>query len=54
MKAVILAKQLIQLGEAEVLIAGGIENMSQAPKLQRFNYDTFRPHFQQLSPLLDH
>ncbi|MGO2698605.1 MAG: beta-ketoacyl synthase N-terminal-like domain-containing protein, partial [Enterococcus faecalis] len=30
MKAVILAKQLIQLGEAEVLIAGGIENMSQA------------------------
>lgn len=40
MKAVILAKQLIQLGEAEVLIAGGIENMSQAPKLQRFNYET--------------
>lgn len=40
MNAVILAKQLIQLGEAEVLIAGGIENMSQAPKLQRFNYET--------------
>ncbi|MGK0551542.1 hydroxymethylglutaryl-CoA reductase, degradative [Enterococcus faecalis] len=40
MKAVMLATQAIQLGEAEVVIAGGVENMSQAPKLQKFNYDT--------------
>ncbi|MTD42193.1 hydroxymethylglutaryl-CoA reductase, degradative [Erwinia sp. CPCC 100877] len=40
MKAVILAKQLIQLGEAEVLIAGGVENMTQAPKLARYNPET--------------
>lgn len=33
MKAVILAKQLIQLEEAEVVIAGGTESMSQAPML---------------------
>lgn len=31
MKAVILAKQLLQLGEAEVVIAGGTESMSNAP-----------------------
>lgn len=34
MKAVILAKQLLQLGEAEVVIAGGTESMSQAPILK--------------------
>lgn len=31
MKAVILAKQFLQLGEAEVVIAGGTESMSNAP-----------------------
>jgi hydroxymethylglutaryl-CoA reductase len=40
MKAVMLARQAIQLGEADVIIAGGIENMSQAPKLQRYNPET--------------
>lgn len=34
MKAVILAKQLLQLGEAEVVIAGGTESMSNAPILK--------------------
>ena len=33
MKAVTLAAQAIQLGEAEVAVAGGMENMSQAPFL---------------------
>ncbi|KAF3375283.1 3-ketoacyl-CoA thiolase, partial [Enterococcus faecium] len=35
MKAVILARQLIQLGEAELVIAGGTESMSQAPMLKQ-------------------
>ncbi|RZI48010.1 thiolase family protein [Lactococcus kimchii] len=34
MKAIILAKQLLQLGEAEVVIAGGTESMSNAPILK--------------------
>jgi len=33
LKAVMLAAQAIQLGDAEVIIAGGMENMSQAPYL---------------------
>ncbi len=37
MKAVILAKQLLQLGEAEVVIAGGTESMSNAPILKNRN-----------------
>jgi acetyl-CoA C-acetyltransferase len=34
MKAVILAKQLLQLEEADVVIAGGTESMSQSPTLR--------------------
>lgn len=34
MKAIILAKQLLQLGEAELVIAGGTESMSNAPILK--------------------
>ncbi|MGX7133415.1 MULTISPECIES: hydroxymethylglutaryl-CoA reductase, degradative [Enterococcus] len=39
MKAVILARQLIQLGEAEIVLAGGTESMSQAPKLLPYQTD---------------
>ncbi|MBO1308367.1 hydroxymethylglutaryl-CoA reductase, degradative [Enterococcus sp. 669A] len=37
-KSIILAMQQIQLGEAEVVVAGGTENMSQAPKLTKFDF----------------
>ncbi|MGM0213382.1 hydroxymethylglutaryl-CoA reductase, degradative [Enterococcus sp. AZ109] len=37
-KAIILAMQQIQLGEAEVVVAGGSENMSQAPKLTKYDF----------------
>lgn len=37
MKSVILASQAIQLGEADIVVAGGSENMSQAPHLV-YNY----------------
>ncbi len=40
MKAVILARQLIQLGEAELVIAGGTESMSQAPMLKPYQSET--------------
>lgn len=40
MKAVILARQLIQLGEAQVVIAGGTESMSKAPLLQPYESET--------------
>lgn len=40
MKAVILARQLIQLGEAELVIAGGTESMSQAPMLKQYQSET--------------
>ncbi|WP_079709621.1 acetyl-CoA C-acetyltransferase [Paraliobacillus ryukyuensis] len=33
MKSIILGSQVIQLGEADVVVAGGTENMSQAPHL---------------------
>lgn len=33
LKAVLLAAQMIQLGEAEITVAGGAENMSRAPFL---------------------
>ena len=33
LKAVILGKQLIQLGEAKVVAVGGVESMTNAPKL---------------------
>ncbi|OTP12188.1 hydroxymethylglutaryl-CoA reductase, degradative [Enterococcus sp. 10A9_DIV0425] len=34
MKAVILARQQIQLGEAELVVAGGVESMSRTPMLK--------------------
>lgn len=37
-KAIILAMQQIQLGEAAVVVAGGTENMSQAPKLTKYDF----------------
>ncbi|MFY1069089.1 hydroxymethylglutaryl-CoA reductase, degradative [Enterococcus sp. AD013-P3] len=45
MKAVLLARQAILLGETEVVLAGGIESMTRAPQLQVFDaasgeYDT--------------
>ncbi len=40
MKAVILARQLIQLGEAELVVAGGTESMTRAPLLQQFDSET--------------
>lgn len=38
MKAIIFGMQQILLGEAQVVVAGGTENMSQAPKTTRFDY----------------
>ena len=38
MKAVILAKQLLQLEEADVVIAGGTESMSQSPIIRHRKY----------------
>lgn len=40
LKSVILARQLIQLGEAEVMVAGGTENMSQAPMIEPYQPET--------------
>ncbi len=40
MKAVILARQLIQLGEANLVIAGGTESMTRAPLLQLYEEKT--------------
>lgn len=38
MKSIIFAMQQILLGEAQVVVAGGTENMSQAPKFTSFDY----------------
>lgn len=38
MKSVIFGMQQILLGEAQVVVAGGTENMSQAPKVTSFDY----------------
>ena len=38
MKSIIFAMQQILLGEAHVVVAGGTENMSQAPKVTSFDY----------------
>lgn len=40
MKAVLMARQAIQLGEAEVVLAGGIESMTRAPGVATFDFDT--------------
>ncbi|WP_423252656.1 hydroxymethylglutaryl-CoA reductase, degradative [Melissococcus plutonius] len=40
LKAIILAMQQIQLGRADVVVAGGTESMSQAPELKKFDYIT--------------
>lgn len=40
MKAVILARQLIQLGEADLVVAGGTESMTRAPLLQQYEAET--------------
>lgn len=40
MKSIIFGMQQIQLGEAQVVVAGGTENMSQAPKVTSFDYAT--------------
>ncbi|MFV0559969.1 MAG: thiolase family protein [Enterococcus sp.] len=40
LKSVILARQQIQLGEAELVIAGGTESMSQAPLIQAYQAET--------------
>ncbi|NSL50430.1 acetyl-CoA C-acetyltransferase [Calidifontibacillus erzurumensis] len=42
LKAVHLATQAIMLGEAEIVVAGGMENMSQAPYLLKDARDGFR------------
>lgn len=40
LKSIILAMQQIQLGKAQIVVAGGTENMSQAPKLTKFDFET--------------
>lgn len=40
LKAIALARQAIQLGEAQIILAGGVESMSQAPYLSYFDKET--------------
>ena len=40
LKAIALARQAIQLGEAEVVLAGGTESMSQAPSISTYDKQT--------------
>lgn len=40
LKAIALARQAIRLGEAEVVLAGGVESMSQAPYLSQYDKQT--------------
>ncbi len=40
LKAIALARQAIQLGEAKVVLAGGVESMSQAPYLSQYDKQT--------------
>lgn len=44
MKAVILGMQQIQLGEAQVVLAGGTESMTQAPLVQKYDAENDRWH----------
>ena len=41
-QSIVTAAQMIQLGEAATVVAGGMENMSQAPHVLRGMRDTFR------------
>lgn len=50
MKAVALGRQAICMGEAEVVIAGGIESMSQAPHVTR--YDKMTDSFDEPTPIM--
>ncbi len=50
MKAVALARQAICLGESEVVIAGGVESMSQAPYLSQ--YDKKNDSYSQPVPVM--
>ncbi|WP_239256203.1 thiolase family protein [Listeria ilorinensis] len=40
LKALVLARQLIQLGEADLVLAGGTESMSQAPLVKPYDPET--------------
>lgn len=40
LKAIALASQAIRLGEAEVILAGGVESMSQAPVIAQYDKET--------------
>lgn len=40
LKAIALARQAIQLGEADIILAGGVESMSQAPYVSQFDKAT--------------
>lgn len=50
MKAIALAAQAIRLNEAEVVLAGGVESMSQAPYLSR--YDQQEDTYSQPKPVM--
>lgn len=39
MKSIVFGMQQILLGDAQIVVAGGTENMSQAPKVTSFDYD---------------
>jgi acetyl-CoA acetyltransferase len=41
-QAIVSGAQMIMLGEAEVVVAGGMENLSQAPHVLRGMRDTYR------------
>ncbi len=52
LKAIALARQAIQLGEADVVIAGGAESMSQAPYVSQFDKAT--DSYSQPKPVMVH
>lgn len=54
LKAAMMGAQSIQLGEAEVVIAGGMENMSQVPYAMAKARDGFRMGHGQVTDLLIH
>ncbi|WP_026559831.1 acetyl-CoA C-acetyltransferase [Bacillus sp. J37] len=54
LKAVLLAAQAISTGDAEIVVAGGMENMSQAPYLSMGARDGFRMGDQKLIDSMIH
>ena len=52
MKSVMMASQAIQLGQRDVMLAGGMENMSKAPHYQYLRVPTGFGHVQVLDSIV--